>query len=165
MHAPPLARSRYISAAVCHRSVILDRHHSSIMAVIKGTTLDLEDKDNPFNEPVLLHLKRIYDGLSNPPVLVPATNHENGPQPSFRSAAFAYIQGEEDIPSAAAKEIKTFPDMLSYISQPEASAMAPLGEQDVSLPLPSYFVNSSHNTYLTGNQLYSHASTSAYEYV
>lgn len=38
-------------------------------------------------------------------------------------------------------------------------------EGRLSWPLSSYFVSSSHNTYLTGNQLYSAASGDAYRNV
>lgn len=134
------------------------------MALRKGDTLDGENStSSPFNEPVLLHLKEIYDRLSTPEASSGNGNAKVTNDNVFRSSAFASIQGVDDGSSTAAHEIKTFPDILSYMDSPDASAMAPMGEQDLSLPLPSYFVNSSHNTYLTGNQLYGHASTLAYE--
>ncbi|CAK7268615.1 hypothetical protein SEPCBS57363_003183 [Sporothrix epigloea] len=59
-----------------------------------------------------------------------------------------------------------FHSFLRYLMSPTADVAAPLPLQDVeSFPLSSYFINSSHNTYLTGNQLYSDASTAAYRTV
>ncbi|KAL9593031.1 MAG: hypothetical protein Q9179_006151 [Wetmoreana sp. 5 TL-2023] len=54
---------------------------------------------------------------------------------------------------------------LKYITSEEGNAMSKLPEQDLSYPISNYFINSSHNTYLTGNQLYSDASTDAYKNV
>ncbi|KAL8780392.1 MAG: hypothetical protein Q9194_000955 [Teloschistes cf. exilis] len=53
--------------------------------------------------------------------------------------------------------------LLQYITSGQGDAMIPLAEQDLSYPLSNYFINSSHNTYLTGNQLYSESSTDAYK--
>ncbi|KAJ5965936.1 hypothetical protein N7481_012650 [Penicillium waksmanii] len=50
----------------------------------------------------------------------------------------------------------------SYMKNEVSRAQAPAEVMDCSAPLCDYFVSSSHNTYLTGNQLYSDAAASAY---
>lgn len=54
---------------------------------------------------------------------------------------------------------------LRYMSSSVTSAVAPPQEQDLSWPLSNYFISSSHNTYLTGNQLSSDSSAEAYKNV
>ncbi|CAP85946.1 Pc20g06170 [Penicillium rubens Wisconsin 54-1255] len=49
-----------------------------------------------------------------------------------------------------------------YMKDGNSSAMGPENPLDLSAPLSDYFISSSHNTYLTGNQLYSDAASSAY---
>ncbi|CAD0089731.1 unnamed protein product [Aureobasidium vineae] len=54
--------------------------------------------------------------------------------------------------------------LLTYLGSEEANAMAPV-ILDATHPLSDYFISSSHNTYLWGNQLYGKASTKAYQKV
>ncbi|KAK6000084.1 hypothetical protein QM012_004072 [Aureobasidium pullulans] len=54
--------------------------------------------------------------------------------------------------------------LLQYLSSDDADAMAPVA-LDASHPISDYFISSSHNTYLWGNQLYGKASTKAYQKV
>ena len=64
-----------------------------------------------------------------------------------------------------AKPPQGFDQFLNYMSSPASSASLPAPLIDLSYPISNYFVNSSHNTYLTGNQLYSESSTGAYKIV
>ncbi|KAI0407151.1 PLC-like phosphodiesterase [Xylaria palmicola] len=67
--------------------------------------------------------------------------------------------------NVAAKEELDFSGFLQYMTSAAADAMAPLSENDLSWPLSSYYINSSHNTYLTGNQLNSDSDADAYKNV
>lgn len=54
-----------------------------------------------------------------------------------------------------------FNDFLAHLTSAESSYASPI-EVDTSLPLSQYFISTSHNSYLSGNQLWSRASTDAY---
>jgi hypothetical protein len=58
-------------------------------------------------------------------------------------------------------------EFLVHMASGAADALAPCRprESDFSRPLADYFVNSSHNTYITGNQLTSKASVEPYRNV
>ncbi|RMZ76169.1 hypothetical protein DV738_g5101, partial [Chaetothyriales sp. CBS 135597] len=60
--------------------------------------------------------------------------------------------------------VKDEQSFIEYMRSSAASAAAPLPEHDLDLdhPLSSYYISSSHNTYLSGNQLYGSASTDPY---
>ncbi|KAI1324707.1 PLC-like phosphodiesterase [Xylariaceae sp. FL0255] len=65
----------------------------------------------------------------------------------------------------AAKDELDFSGFLQYMTSPAANALAPALEPDLSYPLSSYYISSSHNTYLTGNQLNSDSDADAYKNV
>lgn len=56
-------------------------------------------------------------------------------------------------------------DLLDYLASPTGNAQSPPLDNDLSYPLPNYYISSSHNTYLSGNQLSSDASAEAYRNV
>ena len=55
-----------------------------------------------------------------------------------------------------------FKRLLDYMACEQANAMAPASKTDLSYPISSYFISSSHNTYLQGNQLWGDASSEVY---
>lgn len=54
---------------------------------------------------------------------------------------------------------------LGYMRSAASALTGPPQEEDLSWPLAAYFISSSHNTYLTGNQLSSDSSADAYKNV
>uniref|UniRef100_A0A6Q2XH23 Phosphoinositide phospholipase C n=1 Tax=Esox lucius TaxID=8010 RepID=A0A6Q2XH23_ESOLU len=79
--------------------------------------------------------------------------------------AVKLIEKYEPDDSAKQQSHMTKDGFLMYLQQEEGSIFNPAHKevfQDMSQPLNHYFVSSSHNTYLTGDQLKSLSSTEAY---
>ncbi|KAL2002753.1 hypothetical protein VTN02DRAFT_6032 [Thermoascus thermophilus] len=104
-----------------------------------------------FRPAVLSHLKRIYGILSTV---------------SHRPEFFATVQQETSADGSNGDPdgdpLSSFATFLAYMASPASSATGPSKERDFSAPISNYFISSSHNTYLTGNQLYSDADTRSY---
>ncbi|EON61955.1 hypothetical protein W97_01173 [Coniosporium apollinis CBS 100218] len=60
---------------------------------------------------------------------------------------------------------ESFESFLHYLQSNSGSALAPPPPTDLSYPISNYYISSSHNTYLTGNQLTSDSSTEGYKNV
>ncbi|KKK18567.1 hypothetical protein AOCH_004639 [Aspergillus ochraceoroseus] len=75
------------------------------------------------------------------------------------------IQHESPDQTLSGDPLSSLAAFHAYMASPAASAMRPANPPDTSAPITDYFISSSHNTYLTGNQLYSNAAASAYTHV
>jgi hypothetical protein len=73
---------------------------------------------------------------------------------------------KEKLPESQ-KELPTqdFATFLKYMGSEESNAQGPPTVSDYNLPISSYYISTSHNTYLTGNQLYGKASVDGYKNV
>lgn len=73
-----------------------------------------------------------------------------------------------DAPALPSSPAWSFDDFCRYMASSATNVVAPPSPQapdDLAWSLSNYFVSSSHNTYLTGNQLYSDSSADAYKNV
>ncbi|KAI0163500.1 PLC-like phosphodiesterase [Pestalotiopsis sp. NC0098] len=111
------------------------------------------------NPSLLKHLEQVF-------------NRHAGPKKTWTKdqviAFLHHVQADRvNDPSGdiATKEELDWSGFLQYMTSDAANALAPPLDEDFSWPLSSYFISSSHNTYLTGNQLYSDSSTDAYKNV
>ncbi|KAH7028159.1 phosphatidylinositol-specific phospholipase C [Microdochium trichocladiopsis] len=109
---------------------------------------------------VLPYLKKIFD------------QHAGGPGKTWSKAAIIdflhHVQADKVTdPSGdmATQDELGFDGFLRYMGSSAANVHGPLPEVDLSWPISSYYISSSHNTYLTGNQLSSESDADAYKTV
>ena len=76
-----------------------------------------------------------------------------------------YKNISKDEPFQDHVQVKDEASFFNYMRSSASSAAAPVANEDLSHSLVNYYISSSHNTYLSGNQLYGEASTEAYTYV
>ncbi|WEW58581.1 hypothetical protein PRK78_004049 [Emydomyces testavorans] len=129
----------------------------------------LPDQVDTFKPAVQAHLKKIYESL-----------HPRNSNPEETSDHFLCVVQQDDgddgcdlqtnntissCSRTATTPVPVLSNLESFMEYMSTATAIPQGErdEDLSLPMTNYFINSSHNTYLTGNQLYSEASTKVYK--
>lgn len=106
---------------------------------------------------LLPHLKKVYESVAG------------GPDRSWnRSQIQDFLStvqkhgSHEDLATLLSKESLGFDEFLTYITSSHGAVTKERKNEDLSWPLASYFISSSHNTYLSGNQLSSDSTTDTY---
>ena len=110
---------------------------------------------------ILSYLKSVADGRR--PVDPVQLSEIKACQSKARQTEYT---ADSEVPEG--QDVHQVPDFhvfLEYMASPSSNAVGALGEIDLRYPISNYFISSSHNTYLTGNQLYSSSSTDAYRNV
>lgn len=82
--------------------------------------------------------------------------------PRLSEAILKHAKAKFEARQNSAETSKGFDAFLRGLADPNRSATLPI-KIDTSQSLSQYFISSSHNTYLTGNQLWSKASTDPYK--
>lgn len=82
--------------------------------------------------------------------------------PELSASVLKHAKAEFEAQKHISQTQDSFDSYLTHLTSPEVSGPLPI-TIDTSHDIAQYFISSSHNTYLTGNQLWSKSSTDAYK--
>lgn len=112
------------------------------------------------HELTLPHLRRIFEAHA------PAPGEPWGKEQiaSFLIDIQRHRPEDHGLSGLEGRETLDLADFLAYMASPGASLTTPprAADLDLSWPLACYFISSSHNTYLSGNQLSSDSTVASY---
>ncbi|KAK3944680.1 PLC-like phosphodiesterase [Diplogelasinospora grovesii] len=121
---------------------------------------ETRDIITPLSASVLSHLQKLYDAHAD------TRQTKKGWGREEVDAFIKHVQSEPDSrPLVSGSGTMDLNGFLRYMTSAATDICAPPPTSTLGWPLSSYFISSSHNTYLTGNQLYSDSSTDAYKNV
>ncbi|KAK5941458.1 hypothetical protein PMZ80_006737 [Knufia obscura] len=112
------------------------RKHGTMLKAGGGQSSALQDRQvvREFTPTIA----RLLEGIFND--LVSSSGHQDSDEPPLTS----------------------YDQFMGWWQSPASAALAPPTDHDLSLPLCNYYISSSHNTYLSGNQLYGASTTESY---
>lgn len=103
------------------------------------------------------HLTRVFD-------LLRGSNHTLSRE-KLKDFFATTQQQNVELPEKEEYKFEEFLEIVWHNKGFQALGVKPMLEQDLTKPISNYFISSSHNTYLLGNQLSSKSSTEAYKNV
>ncbi|KAK6364145.1 hypothetical protein LTS17_012498 [Exophiala oligosperma] len=81
----------------------------------------------------------------------------------FSEAVLSHLlRAHKQLPLEQQQQYPDESSFLAHMASDKSAAMTTSPDNDLSYPLSSYFISSSHNTYLSGHQLYGEANAEAY---
>lgn len=128
----------------------MDELTAQTSRITMDSSLSTQKITLPFAPSMLNYIDKIYSSLTS-------MN-----QPNFLTDVQREPTGQGSTTKEHPAPLATLAAFYEYLASPEASAMRAATQMDLSAPITDYFISTSHNTYLTGNQLYSESKASAY---
>lgn len=156
---PPSGKELSLHKLVAMSTMLSPTHHMHPLVQAGGgdATSKVPIQHLTLSHGIRDHLKHVYDQLREKDHTLPCEKFK---------IWLEKVQGE----SLASMELETykFEEFLAVLFRHrtlEALRELDPAAKDLSRPISNYFISSSHNTYLSGNQLSSKSSTEAYKNV